>query len=148
MTGFDESKVRISFHPPGEPAIEVRGFGPDMFFALDPAIGSRDQVVAPGFVRLRLQVEPPKFGAAASIFHPHRAGEYLRDGEPRPGGFSRNGRRRSLLGRRFGPPTDEGAWARRLSEIRAEREASQSSSAHAAHLAEVDRHYWPSGQRR
>jgi len=50
------------------------------------------------------------------------AGTY-RDGDPQPGRFSRNGRPRSLLGRRFGPPTDEGAWARRLAEIRAERES-------------------------
>ncbi len=51
------------------------------------------------------------------------AGDHYRDGDPRPGRFSRNGRRVSLLGRRFGPPTDEGAWARRLAEIRAERDA-------------------------
>ncbi len=47
---------------------------------------------------------------------------YLRDGDPQPGRYARNGRRRGLLGRNFGPPRDEGAWARRLREIRDERE--------------------------
>lgn len=48
--------------------------------------------------------------------------DHLRDGDPQPGRYARNGRRRGLLGRNFGPPRDEGAWARRLREIRDERE--------------------------
>lgn len=59
-------------------------------------------------------------------------GDHYRDGDPRPGRFSRNGRPRSLLGRRFGPPADEGAWARRLAEIRAERDAVGPVDAHGA----------------
>ena len=55
--------------------------------------------------------------------------DHYRDAEPRPGRFSRNGRPRSLLGPRFGPPADEGAWARRLAEIRAEREVTASLGA-------------------
>lgn len=75
-------------------------------------------------------------------------GDHYRDADPRPGRFSRNGRPRSLLGPRFGPPADEGAWARRLAEIRDEREAAQRDAAGASHLAEIDRACWPSGQRR
>lgn len=52
-----------------------------------------------------------------------RPGEYRRDGDPQPGRYARNGVPRSLLPRRHGPPRDEGAWARRLAEIRREREA-------------------------
>lgn len=50
------------------------------------------------------------------------AADHLRDGDPRPGRYARNGRPRGLLGRRFGPPRDEGAWDRRLREIRDELE--------------------------
>lgn len=75
-------------------------------------------------------------------------GDHYRDADPRPGRFSRNGRPRSLLGPRFGPPVDEGARARRLAEIRDEREAAQRDAAGASHLAEIDRACWPSGQRR
>ena len=49
--------------------------------------------------------------------------EYRRDGDPQPGRYARNGVTRSLLPRRHGPPRDEGAWVRRLTEIRREREA-------------------------
>ena len=49
--------------------------------------------------------------------------EYRRDGDPQPGRYARNGVTRSLLPRRHGPPRDEGAWVRRLAEIRREREA-------------------------
>ena len=52
-----------------------------------------------------------------------RSGEYRRDGDPQPGRYARNGVSRSLLPRRHGPPRDEGAWARRVAEIRREREA-------------------------
>ena len=54
---------------------------------------------------------------------PSAPDDHLRDGEPQPGRYARNGVSRSLLPRRHGPPRDEGAWVRRLAEIRREREA-------------------------
>jgi len=50
------------------------------------------------------------------------AADHLRDSAPQPGRYARNGQRRSLLGRRYSAPIDEGAWERRLAEMRAERE--------------------------
>ena len=67
-----------------------------------------------------------------------RSGEYRRDGDPQPGRYARNGVSRSLLPRRHGPPRDEGAWARRLAEIR--REAQQIEADAMGAYAESRRH--------
>ena len=54
---------------------------------------------------------------------PSAPDDHLRDGEPQPGRYAHNGVPRSLVPRGYGPPRDEGAWARRLAEIRDERES-------------------------
>ena len=40
-----------------------------------------------------------------------------------PGRWSRNGVPQPKLPRKYGPPRDEGAWARRCAEMQAERSA-------------------------
>lgn len=40
-----------------------------------------------------------------------------------PGRWSHNGKPQPKLPRPYGPPRDEGAWARRLAELHAERTA-------------------------
>lgn len=78
----------------------------------------------------------------AAHFVADRPGEYRRDSDPRPGRYACNGVPRSLLPRRHGPPRDEGAWARRLVEIR--REAQQREADEMTAHAESRRHL-PSG---